>query len=227
MSENAVDSVKATPKRKPAKKANSAKKTAPVKKAAAKPKGDGTNKKAEVIAMMKRAKDATFPEIMKATGWQPHTVRGFVSILGSKGGRRSSRPRTSRVRGQRWRKRSARTFFATRPPVSGGKYRDRVWPIVVVHWKPCRLGVPMRAATPSNLDLFHAIGNAIGVLFEAETWFSSAPDAGLSDRRKAPGISLLTRLDFTRPAHDGSNSAISPFWAATRQTMCCRRESME
>jgi hypothetical protein len=39
-----------------------------------------------VIAMMKRTKSATLPEIMKATGWQPHTVRGFVSILGSKGG---------------------------------------------------------------------------------------------------------------------------------------------
>jgi hypothetical protein len=25
-------------------------------------------------------------EIMHATGWQAHTVRGFVSILGSKGG---------------------------------------------------------------------------------------------------------------------------------------------
>ena len=36
--------------------------------------------------MMKRAKGATLPEIMKATGWQPHTVRGFVSILGGKGG---------------------------------------------------------------------------------------------------------------------------------------------
>jgi len=44
------------------------------------------NKKAEVIAMMKRAKGATLAEIMKATGWQKHTVRGFVSILGSKGG---------------------------------------------------------------------------------------------------------------------------------------------
>jgi hypothetical protein len=36
--------------------------------------------------MMKRAKGATLAEIMKATGWQKHTVRGFVSILGSKGG---------------------------------------------------------------------------------------------------------------------------------------------
>jgi hypothetical protein len=44
------------------------------------------NKKAEVIALMKRAKGATLDEIMGATGWQKHTVRGFVSILGSKGG---------------------------------------------------------------------------------------------------------------------------------------------
>jgi hypothetical protein len=43
-------------------------------------------KKAEVIAMMKRAKGVTLSEITEATGWQKHTVRGFVSILGSKGG---------------------------------------------------------------------------------------------------------------------------------------------
>jgi hypothetical protein len=45
-----------------------------------------SNKKAEVIAMMKRAKGATLSEITEATGWQKHTVRGFVSILGNKGG---------------------------------------------------------------------------------------------------------------------------------------------
>jgi Protein of unknown function (DUF3489) len=44
------------------------------------------NKKAEVIAMMKRAKGVTLEEILEATGWQKHTIRGFVSILGSKGG---------------------------------------------------------------------------------------------------------------------------------------------
>ena len=33
---------------------------------------------------MKRAKGATLDEIMEATRWQKHTVRGFVSILGSK-----------------------------------------------------------------------------------------------------------------------------------------------
>jgi hypothetical protein len=72
--------------RKASKNAKPAKKASRAKKPAAKPKADRTNKKAEVIAMMKRAKGATLPEIIKATGWQPHTVRGFVSILGSKGG---------------------------------------------------------------------------------------------------------------------------------------------
>jgi len=35
---------------------------------------------------MKRAKGATLAEITELTGWQKHTVRGFVSLLGSKGG---------------------------------------------------------------------------------------------------------------------------------------------
>ena len=98
MSENVIDSANgagkpeptaAKPKReRKAKKAKPAKKAGRAKKAAVKPKADRTNKKAEVIAMMKRAKGATLPEIMKAMGWQAHTVRGFVSILGSKGGQK-------------------------------------------------------------------------------------------------------------------------------------------
>lgn len=58
------------------------------KKAAAKTKAERANKKAEVIAMMKRAKGATLSEIAAATGWRKHTVRGFVSVLGSKGGQK-------------------------------------------------------------------------------------------------------------------------------------------
>jgi hypothetical protein len=67
-----------------------------------------SNKKADVIALMKRAKGVTLAEIAEATGWQKHTVRGFVSILGSKGGQKiessknaageRTRTRTSRFR---------------------------------------------------------------------------------------------------------------------------------
>ncbi len=78
---------KAAPKAQKAAKGAKPKKEAKVaKKAAAQPAPERGNKKAEVIAMMKRAKGATLAEIMEATGWQKHTVRGFVSILGSKGG---------------------------------------------------------------------------------------------------------------------------------------------
>jgi len=76
---------KATKGAKPAKKAKAAKKVA--KKTAGKA-TERNNKKAEVIEMMKRAKGVTLAEIMQATGWQAHTIRGFVSILGSKGGER-------------------------------------------------------------------------------------------------------------------------------------------
>lgn len=73
---------------KPRKKAKVSKKIA-TKSAAAKktskPAAERMNKKAEVIAMMRRPKGATLAEIMSATGWQKHTVRGFVSLLGKKG----------------------------------------------------------------------------------------------------------------------------------------------
>ena len=70
-------------RRKSAKKAKGAKKSKATKRA---PSPERTNKKAEVVAMMKRASGATLEAIMHETGWQKHTVRGFVSILGSKGG---------------------------------------------------------------------------------------------------------------------------------------------
>jgi Protein of unknown function (DUF3489) len=36
--------------------------------------------------MLQRECGATLEGIVKTTGWQKHTVRGFISILGSKGG---------------------------------------------------------------------------------------------------------------------------------------------
>ena len=71
--------------RKANKKAHTVHKHSAAKKSAGRRSGPG-NKKAGVIAMMKRARGATLSQIMAATGWQAHTVRGMISILGSKGG---------------------------------------------------------------------------------------------------------------------------------------------
>src|ERR1700722_3760701 len=81
-----MEAPQAKRKRATAKKAKPAKKEGRAKKPASKPKTDRANKKAEVIAMMKRPKGATLVEIMATTKWQAHAVRGFVSILSSKGG---------------------------------------------------------------------------------------------------------------------------------------------
>ena len=73
-------------------------KAAPAKKATAKPakapkqakvakesKAAGTSKKDQVLALISRKNGASLDEIMTATGWQKHTVRGFIAILGKKG----------------------------------------------------------------------------------------------------------------------------------------------
>ena len=41
--------------------------------------GAGGGKKAEIVAMLKRPGGATLREIMKAAGWQAHSVRGFIA----------------------------------------------------------------------------------------------------------------------------------------------------
>ena len=82
----AAKATKATPEKtakvaKPAKaKATKAAKPA---KAAKEPKG--TTKKDQVLALISRKNGASLDEIMTATGWQKHTVRGFIAILGKKG----------------------------------------------------------------------------------------------------------------------------------------------
>lgn len=43
-------------------------------------------RKATVLTLISRPDGATLGEIMKATGWQAHSVRGLISTLGSKEG---------------------------------------------------------------------------------------------------------------------------------------------
>ncbi len=72
----AQPTAKATRAKKPAKAPAAAKKAAP----AAEPKTPraGT-KKEEVLRMLRRKNGATNAELQEAMGWQPHSVRGFIS----------------------------------------------------------------------------------------------------------------------------------------------------
>jgi hypothetical protein len=44
------------------------------------------SKGAKILEMIAHAKGATLAEILKATGWQAHSVRGFISTAGKKRG---------------------------------------------------------------------------------------------------------------------------------------------
>jgi len=69
---------KATPAKKAPKSPNKAEKTC---------KNRAGSKTAQIVELLKRPGGATMQEIMKATEWQPHSVRGFVSgTLGKKMG---------------------------------------------------------------------------------------------------------------------------------------------
>jgi len=82
-------SVKAAKATRPARKAKAAKPTAGK---IATAKVAGSTKKDQVLGMIGRAKGATLEEIMAATGWQKHTIRGFISLLGKAGTKVESTP---------------------------------------------------------------------------------------------------------------------------------------
>jgi hypothetical protein len=68
----------APPKANPVRKATSAKKAAPARRG---------SKTAKIIDLLQRPGGVTLKELIKATGWQAHSVRGFLSgTLGKKMG---------------------------------------------------------------------------------------------------------------------------------------------
>jgi len=81
------------------KKAKSAKKASPPRKAAKGGKKAGGardgSKAAKILDLLKRADGATLKDLMKATGWQAHSVRGFLSgTVGKKLGLKVASTRT-------------------------------------------------------------------------------------------------------------------------------------
>ena len=67
---------------KPKKEAKASKKGAKSERKATAPRAE--SKGAKILEMIGRAKGATLAEIMKATAWQAHSVRGFISTAAKK-----------------------------------------------------------------------------------------------------------------------------------------------
>jgi len=68
----------------PTKEAKNGKKAAEAAAKAGERKPRAESKGAMILDLLRRAKGATLPQIMEATGWQAHSVRGFISTAAKK-----------------------------------------------------------------------------------------------------------------------------------------------
>ena len=83
VSKKAAGQKKGTPKAQKTAKSRKAKKEGKTKKNVARPKPSpprAESKGAQILEMIGRAKGATLAELMQTTGWQAHSVRGFISV---------------------------------------------------------------------------------------------------------------------------------------------------
>ena len=99
--------------------------------------------------MMKRAKGATLAEIMETTGWQAHTIRGFVSLLGSKGGEKVESSKNAAG------ERSYRIAKEPAPALFFSPRRRNLWVTDTLQWRPeARLAQPANPMRDSTASAF-------------------------------------------------------------------------
>jgi len=76
----ALHTKKSAPRRTASKKTlKSAKRSSRSPRAANAVSGRAGSKSAKILDLIRRATGATLADLMKATGWQPHSIRGFLS----------------------------------------------------------------------------------------------------------------------------------------------------